>query len=202
MLRWVAIFSSWVSLGLSTVMYRKHQTGRYNNKSTIPGHIIYFLWRVCETGGRVLCIALFASMFENWVFAVLGPHFLIMFSWVVWSRGSKFASDILLCMCFGYMMLFSMPFHSHPSRYVYFVYYVMFYTENFLMLGLWAGMTSDRDAWFYIPAIVTVIVFFILHIVMLFLNYKVAHPKARRIKYCEKWDWKRVCVSLEHIRTV
>ncbi|KAK7505713.1 hypothetical protein BaRGS_00002984 [Batillaria attramentaria] len=173
-------------------MFRKHDTGRYNNKSTIPCHIIYFLWRVCETGGRVLCIALFASTFEFWVFAVLGPHFLIMFSWTVWTTGNKSADKIFLRSCYGYVMLFYMPFHSAPSRYLYIVYYVIFYTENFLLLGLWAGMTSDRDAWFYMPGIVTVIVFFILHIVMLFLYYKVAHPKAKTITYCEKWDWKRV----------
>nr|KAG5713010.1 hypothetical protein BaRGS_021804 [Batillaria attramentaria] len=131
-------------------------------------------------------------MFENWVFAVLGPHFLIMFLWNVWAE-----EEPVMIMCYGYMMLFYMPFHSDPSRYAYFVYYVMFYTENFLMLGLWAGMTSDRDACFYIPAIVTVIVFFILHIVMLFLYYKVARPEAKTITYCEKWDWERVRKSLK-----
>nr|KAG5696237.1 hypothetical protein BaRGS_019939 [Batillaria attramentaria] len=81
-----------------------------------------------------------------------------------------------------------MPFHSRPSRYLYLVYYALFYTENFLMLALWAVMTSDRDAWFYIPAIVTVIVLFLLHIVTQLLYYKCFHPKAGDIEFCVEFD--------------
>nr|KAG5686726.1 hypothetical protein BaRGS_020252 [Batillaria attramentaria] len=82
------------------------------------------------------------------------------------------ASKAIDGVLFGYIMVFYIPFHLRPSRYMYLVYYALFYTENFLMLALWAGMTSDRDAWFYIPAIVTVIVLFLLHIVAQLLYYK------------------------------
>nr|KAG5686723.1 hypothetical protein BaRGS_020249 [Batillaria attramentaria] len=90
-----------------------------------------------------------------------------------------------------------MPSHSRPSRYLYLVYYALFYTENFLMLALWAGMTSDRDAWFYIPAIVTVIVLFLLHIVTQLLYYKCFHPKAGDIEWCMKWDRETFIESLK-----
>nr|KAG5686711.1 hypothetical protein BaRGS_020237 [Batillaria attramentaria] len=88
----------------------------------------------------------------------------------------------------AYVMVFHMPLHFRPSRYRYLVYYALFYAENFLMLALWAVMTSDRDAWFYIPAIVTVIVLFLLHIVTQLLFYKWVHPKAEDIEWCMKWD--------------
>ncbi|KAK7505716.1 hypothetical protein BaRGS_00002987 [Batillaria attramentaria] len=195
-LRSVTVLSSSVSLALSAVIYRKHNSSV--DKWTIRCHVLYFLWRVCETGGRVLCIALFASMLEYWLSVVLGPHFLIMVAWAVWASHDRSITNTLLGICWGYTMLFFVPFHSNPSRYVYLLYYVIFYTENFLMLGLWAGMTSDRDAWFYIPGIVVVVVFFLLHVVMLFLYYKVAHPKASEIKYRKGWDWDSVRGSLKY----
>nr|KAG5685365.1 hypothetical protein BaRGS_005927 [Batillaria attramentaria] len=75
--------------------------------------------------------------------------------------------------------------HRRAVKLLHSVYYALFYTENFLMLALWAGMTSDRDAWFYIPAIVTVIVLFLLHIVTQLLYYKCFHPKAGDIEWLD-----------------
>ncbi|KAK7505687.1 hypothetical protein BaRGS_00002958 [Batillaria attramentaria] len=117
-----------------------------------------------------------------------------MLAWFIWASDRS----VLLGICFGNMMVFYIPFHPRPSRYFYFLYYVTVYTENFLVLGLWAGMTSDRNGWFYIPVIVTVIVFFILHLVMMFLYYKVAHPKAQNIIYCVKWVWEEIRESLTY----
>jgi hypothetical protein len=38
-------------------------------------------WRLAETSGRVLCIALFTSVFRWWTLAVLVPHVVLMFLW-------------------------------------------------------------------------------------------------------------------------
>ncbi|KAK7461596.1 hypothetical protein BaRGS_00038640 [Batillaria attramentaria] len=202
-LRGVAILSSWASLAVPAVKFRHFAASSViteNEKGKISCKLFYFFWRVCETGGRVLCIALFASTFEYWVFGVVGFHFVVMFVWLVWSDlGDSVASKAIDGVLFGYIMVFYIPFHLRPSRYMYLVYYALFYTENFLMLALWAGMTSDRDAWFYIPAIVTVIVLFLLHIVAQLLYYKCFHPKAGDIKWCMKCDRKTFIQSLKDI---
>ncbi|KAK7505715.1 hypothetical protein BaRGS_00002986 [Batillaria attramentaria] len=193
-LRAMAVFSSWANLALTAVVVTKHDSAE--DKRGILSYIVYFLWRVCETGGRVLCIAMFASMFEYWVFAILGLHYVAMLVWNLWAEKDRSCGQVFIEVCLGYITVFYMPYHSKSSRYAYFIYYIFFYTENFLMLGLWAGMTSDRDAWFYIPGIVAVIVFFLLHIVMMFLYYKVAHPRAQEIKCCVECDWETILKSL------
>ncbi|KAK7461595.1 hypothetical protein BaRGS_00038639, partial [Batillaria attramentaria] len=190
-LRGVAVLSSWASLAVTAVKFQHSDDGEVsteNKKDKISCKLFYFLWRVCETGGRVLCIALFASTFENWVFGIVGFHFVVMLVWIVLSGSDDVSAGTavlaLLGVLCGYITVFYMPSHSRPSRYLYLVYYALFYTENFLMLALWAVMTSDRDAWFYIPAIVTVIVLFLLHIVTQLLYYKCFHPKAGDIEWC------------------
>nr|KAG5713005.1 hypothetical protein BaRGS_021799 [Batillaria attramentaria] len=142
--------------------------------------------------GRVLCIALFASTFGSWVFLVLAFHvviisvacFLFDEDWDHWAAVDSVMS--------GYTSVISFAASARPSRFVYVIYYVIFYAENFLMLGLWAGMTSDRDAWFYIPGIVTVVVFFILHIILQLVYYKVFHPNAKNIDFCLTFDHETV----------
>nr|KAG5686722.1 hypothetical protein BaRGS_020248 [Batillaria attramentaria] len=172
-----------ISLAVTAVKFRQAEFSTENKNDKISCKLVYFVWRVCETGGRVLCIALFASTLENWVFGIVGFHFVVMFVWFVWSDSDDgVAKKAITGVLFGYIMVFYMLFHRRPSRYVYLVYYALFYTENVLMLALWAVMTSDRDAWFYIPAIVTVIVLFLLHIVTQLLYYKCFHPKAGDIE--------------------
>ncbi|KAK7505719.1 hypothetical protein BaRGS_00002990 [Batillaria attramentaria] len=202
-LRGVAVFSSWASLAVTAVMFfKRHRIGLgETEKVNFTSQLFYFLWRVCETGGRVLCIALFASTFEYWVFAVLCSHYVIMVVWFIWVNSNRDSWAVLTCFLFGYVLLFYMPFHSRPSRYLHLFYYVIFHAENFLMLGLWAGMTSDRDAWFYIPVIVAVVVFFFLHIVMQVVYYKAFHPKSKDIDWCTTCDWKTVHQSLKNLRS-
>nr|KAG5713004.1 hypothetical protein BaRGS_021798 [Batillaria attramentaria] len=208
---WWACRITFLMLGLSPVVFlavtavmffKRHRIGLgETEKVNFTSQLFYFLWRVCETGGRVLCIALFASTFEYWVFAVLCSHYVIMVVWFIWVNSNRDSWAVLTCFLFGYVLLFYMPFHSRPSRYLHLFYYVIFHAENFLMLGLWAGMTSDRDAWFYIPVIVAVVVFFFLHIVMQVVYYKAFHPKSKDIDWCTTCDWKTVHQSLKNLRS-
>ncbi|KAK7505722.1 hypothetical protein BaRGS_00002993 [Batillaria attramentaria] len=195
-LRALAVASSWGTLLWSTVMHYRSERltddDKQKHKVTASSQVFHFLWRACETGGRVLCIALFASTFGSWVFLVLAFHvviisvacFLFDEDWDHWAAVDSVMS--------GYTSVISFAASARPSRFVYVIYYVIFYAENFLMLGLWAGMTSDRDAWFYIPGIVTVVVFFILHIILQLVYYKVFHPNAKNIDFCLTFDHETV----------
>ncbi|KAK7482597.1 hypothetical protein BaRGS_00026198 [Batillaria attramentaria] len=202
-LRGVTILSSWASLAVTAVKFHQADMGEVstgNKKHKISCKLVYFFWRVCETGGRVLCIALFASTLENWVFGIVGFHFVLMLVWFVWiDSDDGAAGTAVFGVLFGYIMVFYIPFHPRPSRYLYLVYYALFYTENFLMLAFWAVMTSDRDAWFYIPAIVTAIVLFLLHIITQLFYYKWVHPKAGDIEWCMKCDRETVLQSLKNV---
>ncbi|KAK7505686.1 hypothetical protein BaRGS_00002957 [Batillaria attramentaria] len=188
----VAVFSSWVSLAMSAAMYRKFDPDDSDEAlTTIPWYnrLLWFLWRLCETGGRVLCIALFASTFEYWVFVLLCCHYGIVLICACWAMKDKELGKFK-AVAWGYVLLFCVPLPDQDARYVYSFYYVIFYAENFLMLGLWAGMTSDRDAWFYVPGIVTVMALFPLHFVMQLIYYKCSHPEAEENKCCKHCQWK------------
>ncbi|KAK7505616.1 hypothetical protein BaRGS_00002887 [Batillaria attramentaria] len=200
-LRGFSLLSSWASLAVTALTYYKYMRleKRKQEKLEISGQICYLLWRVCETGGRVLCIALFASTFEFWVLGVVCLHFALVSTWkfcTTDNQGCPTPFAVLRSCLFGYVMVFYIPFYSNPSRYVFLVYYVIFYGENFLMLGLWAGMTSDRDAWFYIPGIAVVVVFFFLHVAMQLIFYVFFHPSAESIKWCVKCDRESFCVPV------
>ncbi|KAK7505688.1 hypothetical protein BaRGS_00002959 [Batillaria attramentaria] len=66
--RATAVISSWASLALSAMTYFKllHGIRKLNtDQMKVMSQIIIFLWRLLETGGRALCIALFASRIRN-----------------------------------------------------------------------------------------------------------------------------------------
>jgi Flp pilus assembly protein TadB len=87
------VLTSWLSLAFSVAAYSR---ARRNSRqaalkdldkdypeyyATLKHQVFEFFWRLCETGGRVLAIATFATVFKWWVLAVLVPHALVMLVW-------------------------------------------------------------------------------------------------------------------------
>jgi hypothetical protein len=56
------VISSWASLALTLAAFDKAQRIEHGHQATLKHLVLNVLWRLPETGCRVLCLALFASM--------------------------------------------------------------------------------------------------------------------------------------------
>ncbi|KAK7496988.1 hypothetical protein BaRGS_00011724 [Batillaria attramentaria] len=195
-LRAFVITTSLASRALSAASYYKSdrikRTKGKSSKLPMYGLVLYCTWRLFETGARVLCISLFASTFRGWVFCVLGVHFAACVLWngcLTYNRETNENPETSTCMKSFYGVLigfvvglatifcFFDPFHTPDSRYRYAVWYAVFYAENLLMFCLWLWKTPDTEAWFFLPAIVTVLACSLLHVLLLLLFYtRLCHP--------------------------
>jgi hypothetical protein len=85
------LITSWLSLALNIAAFNRARRNRRQGALRDLGYaehyaklkhqVLEMLWRLCETGGRLLCIALFAFVFKWWILAVLAPHGFVMLSW-------------------------------------------------------------------------------------------------------------------------
>ena len=191
--RTVALLSSWASLAVSLVSYHRslRNSREDKEKMKICSMPFYFIWRACETGGRVLCIAMFASAFDLWVFGILLFHWIVNAVWLMNQRTTFYAQRCLekvfniIC---GYVMLFCfLNLREGHTRYRFLIYYIIFYIENFFMLAFWFRFTPDLGAWFHIWGFIVVLIFFILHIIFQLLYYSCCHP-TNSIQYCLPCD--------------
>ncbi|KAK7476703.1 hypothetical protein BaRGS_00032040 [Batillaria attramentaria] len=209
------ILSSWLSLALSAItLYKFKRLHRSSGKMSKSAQLVKFLWRTFETGGRVLCMTLFASTLEYRLLAVLVPHVLLVAFWDIRRNVKEWHLETMSTNCgsrrlennsidwknvasallLGYVSLFYFPPslgppHQRsrlliPSRYVYVGYYIVFYLENVLMLISWAWLTPGLDVWFFRSSIMTFVGFFIFHIVAQVAYYKFFHPNCDRINIC------------------
>nr|KAG5705304.1 hypothetical protein BaRGS_010755 [Batillaria attramentaria] len=151
----------------------------------------YLLWRAFETGGRVLCIAMFASAFDFWLFGILLFHWVVTSGWLMNQRTTfyknKYLEKAFNIIC-GYVMLFCfLNLREGHTRYRFLVFYLIFYIENFFMLAFWFRFTRDLGAWFHIWGFITVLIFFVLHVIFQLLFYTFFHP-TQAIPYCLPCD--------------
>ncbi|XP_076462470.1 XK-related protein 6-like [Babylonia areolata] len=191
--RTVALLSSWASLAVSLVSYHRslRNSREDKQKMTLLSMPSYFLWRACETGARVLCIAMFASAFQAWVFGIILFHWVVISVWLMNQRTTFYAQRCLekvfniIC---GYVMLFCfLNLREGHTRYRFLIFYIIFYTENFFMLAFWFRFTPDLGAWFHIWGFIVVLIFFVLHIAFQLLYYSCFHP-SDSIIYCLSCD--------------
>ena len=66
------------------------------------GSAAYLGWRLGEVGCRVLCLALFASAFHQWVLLVLGVHWLLATVWqrlLSYTDGDSFSENKVSISC-------------------------------------------------------------------------------------------------------
>jgi hypothetical protein len=191
--RSIALLSSWASLAVSLVSYQRSLRNSREDKAKMSLWSIpfYFTWRVCETGGRVLCIAMFASVFEFWVFAVILIHWLVISTWLMFQHttfyNNRCLEKVFNIIC-GYVMVFCfLNLREGHTRFRFLLYYCIFYLENFLMLGFWYRLTPDLGEWFHLWGFITVLIFFVLHVFSQLLYYTCCHP-TKNIQYCLKCD--------------
>lgn len=189
----LSLLTSWSSLAISLTSYNKSL--RFNNMEKAKMSLIsvpfYFIWRASEVGGRILCIAMFASVFKHWVFLVLGLHWLIMFMWLIGQKTSFYGIrclEVAFNLLCGYVMIFCfLNLREGHTRFRFLIFYCIMYLENFIMLAFWFRFTPDLGAWFHIWGFAAVFVLFAVHIMFQLLYYVVFHP-TKNIKWCLPCD--------------
>ncbi|KAH9492510.1 XK- protein 6 [Bulinus truncatus] len=202
-IRVIALLSSWGSLAISLMSYQKSLRNSHEEKAkmSLISLPFYFIWRASEIGGRVLCIAMFASAFDLWVFGPLLFHWVFMSGWLIFQRTAfyknKCLEKVFNIIC-GYVMVFCfLNLREGQTRFRVILFYFILYVENFFMLALWFRFTQDLGAWFHLGGFITVMLLFILHIVFQLVYYRFFHP-TKNIKLCLPCDRYVIYSSICH----
>ena len=199
--RTVSLLSSWMSLAVSLVSYNRSLRNSRVDKckmgfASVP---FYFIWRASETGVRVLCLAMFASALDMWLFAILVSHWIIISGWIM-SQHTTFYTERCLERLFnvvcGYVMIFCfLNLNEGHTRCRFLVYYAIFYVENVFMVCLWFYLTDDLGTWFHLWAFISVFILFFTHLLFQLLYYLCCHP-TKEIKCCLPCDNYASCVPV------
>jgi len=130
-----------------------------------------------------MIFVLFALVFQSWLFAFIGFHYLLTFALVFYQlrmSGFPVITRVVynLVTPFAYIFDFCVNWLEGPSRYWFLICYVPMYSENVLMSGLvlWYASTSPSPAWYMVPGCVGVIVMFPLGVLAQFAYYYNWHP--------------------------
>lgn len=164
----------------------------------------YFIWRASEIGGRVLCIATFASTFQMWVFGPLLFHWGFMSLWLIAQKTNFYKNTCqektfnVIC---GYVMIFCfLNLREGITRFRFLLFYFIVYVENFFMLGFWFRFSPDLGAWFHLWGFIVILILFVLHVVFQLLYYAFFHP-SKNIKLCMSCNayavYESLCYDLE-----
>ncbi len=182
---------SWTSLAWSFVGYQAALRSARRDKNTLSwgGLIFLYLWRLLVLGPRILSIALFVSVYREWVFILLTFHVLIMFAWVVLQRTNfcdgacRQVKEVLwnlivaVIYCFDFLNV-----KEGRSRAKYCIYYSIHYTENVVLVIFWyiqmvsRGVCCRWDHWVRLGAAVGL---FLLGLFFMFVYYRFFHPAGR-----------------------
>jgi len=130
-----------------------------------------------------MIFVMFALVFQSWLFAFVGFHYLLTFALVLYQmqlRGLPLITRIIYTLItpFAYIFDFCLNWLAGPSRYWYLICYVPMYIENVLMSGLvlWNVSTTPSPAWYMVPGCVCVIVMFPLGVLAQLAYYHYWHP--------------------------
>ena len=189
-------------LGLAWSLVAVRRTNRTmdhddDNDETLSGSTVNFLARLAEVGPRIILMALFATQHTFFAFVMGGLHWLVCSTWVFIidkTKERKKFINIFLKILIGYPLIFcfvdldyiySETDRDHIiTRYKMMMYYILFYTENWIMFSLWIAETDSASQWFYPASIVAVVCGMICHITFQILYYKVFHPNSNEISLC------------------
>jgi len=145
------------------------------------------IWRTLIVGSRIFAFLLFATVFQYWLFVVVGFHYLLMFALVFYQLrlGKKKLIRRLvynIVTPLVYIFDFCLNWLEGPTRYWYLICYVPMYLENVLMSGLvlWSVSTTPSPAWYIVPGCVSVILMFPMGVLVQLAYYRYWHPRVRR----------------------
>ncbi|GFO48100.1 Xk-related protein [Plakobranchus ocellatus] len=150
---------------------------------TWPGTPLKMLWRAGEVLTRLLALGLFASLYKQWVFLVLGLHWIAMLACVCipamtsldWrSTGCLRRATICLMTSFAYIFAFlNTSGDNAVFRYTFF--YVMLFLENTTLVTVWLVQCSSQEMSRNFPFVIAAAIAFITSIVSMIVYHKFFH---------------------------
>ncbi len=183
-------------------------------RMTTSGKVTMFIWRLFTIAARVTALALFASFYHWYVLVFAAAHFAVMLVWMARQNTvycqlrvnkkdgtTEIHNNEFLEFCFRAMAAFVHIFcfinllEGH-SRLRCLAFYTLVYMENITLILLWyiPGSTTMQFSWYITPALIFVILGFIIGIFFQLAYYKCFHPnlfspphKEYVIQTCVPW---------------
>ncbi|KAK7100939.1 uncharacterized protein [Littorina saxatilis] len=187
---WI-VYASLVASVLSTTwavasFRRSHETVGRDTDSVVlswPGSLFRLLWRVGEIVARVISLTLFATLYREWVFLVLGFHWVIMLLCLSIPQaksadwcGSTLTHRVAFCVVTSYSYIFCYINVSRVRTAVWYtLYYVIMFLENGTLSIVW--LTKSESESFtsrYLLVFISTLAFFAA-MVCLAVYYKYFH---------------------------
>ncbi|XP_076082157.1 XK-related protein 6-like isoform X2 [Mytilus galloprovincialis] len=187
--RVAAMFGSWVGVSWTLVSYHKALRASHNIKEqglSFCGVIFYYIWRACEVAPRTIVLALFAAQFRIQMLIAIGIHWITMTIWLGCQKQEMMNKNSrdkwIFNIVFGYVLIFCFQnVQEGQTRYRAMFYYFVTFSENIIMLILWAYFTQHKSEWFYLAAIGTVTSLMVIQIIIQLLYYRLIHPSHKEI---------------------
>ncbi|KAL0276641.1 UNVERIFIED_CONTAM: hypothetical protein PYX00_004171 [Menopon gallinae] len=149
------------------------------------GVIFQLLWRLGTVGSRVSALTLYATLYGEWLFLVLGLHWVSMFLWLISPKNVFHGEQIskkkktILSLLIAFIYIFSyinLQQVNHRQKMV--TFYVVMLLENALLVAVWlAGVWPEYN--FLVPLLI--LVSFFVGICFMGLYYRIFH--VRRLTY-------------------
>ena len=111
------------------------------------GSVTLYLWRLFMLVSRILALALFASIFKEYTFVLVGLHYVLFFGILQKQQCEYFENNSvkqnLFKLAVAYVHIFSFfPLVPNNTRNWGLIYYVITFLENTAMVVLWAVYTD------------------------------------------------------------
>ncbi|XP_063968751.1 XK-related protein 6-like [Lytechinus pictus] len=191
-LYWLTAASAIVSLSsLAWALEAYHKALRDSRadkkKITYYGVVLRITWRLFTITARVIALALFASIYEWWVFVVVGAHWVMMTLWLVWQQtdfcDTKF-EEVLFDAVMGIIHIFCFfNMKEGRTRYRALVFYTIIFIENTIMFGLWYHRQESREKMYGLPALIFVWGGFFIGAFLMAFYYRFCHPTGK-LPFC------------------
>ncbi|XP_071511142.1 XK-related protein 6-like [Diadema antillarum] len=157
------------------------------NSITYLALALRMAWRLFTITSRVIAMALFAAIYEWWIFVVGGVHWLVITVWLVWQEttfcDTKFEEVLFDCVM-GFIHIFCFfNVKEGATRYRALLFYTVIFVENTVMFGLWYSYQESQEQIYGLPALVFVWGGFFLGIFLMVFYYRFCHPKGQ-LPYC------------------
>lgn len=143
------------------------------------GVIFQFLWRLGTVISRVASLTVYASVYNHWIFLVIGLHWMSMFLWLI-SPKNVFHGEritrlrkITLTALIAFVYVFAyINLQEVNHRQKMFIFYFVMFLENSLLVFLWViSIWIDKpENWYMTP--VWICTSFAAGLLFMFLYYR------------------------------
>lgn len=170
--------------------YKTNRISKKNKKNVSHvGLALYFLWRICEIGPRIVLLSLCIYCFYPWCFIPIVLHFLFIFGY--FCHINPELSGVCHNRCCNYPFLLLMSYigtfcfinlKDGETKKISIIYYLVFYAENTIMSALiiWYSLSGyvNLVGWTY--SSVCFVPGGLFQFFFMFVFYRYFHPIRRR----------------------